>query len=409
MKVRLTLNVLTASLLLAACAQTQPRQELNILPLQEVRHSYGQAKAQYGLGRYYHGQLRYERAIEAYRRALALDPTMLDAMNALGAAYAERGDFSLAREQFEAALKLQPDSVYTYNNLGFVNYLAGDYPEAVAAYKQALRLDGRHEKARHNLMLVMDRMGQGDHVARTQVPDPDTATQAALAAAEPVGSAAAWVQVSPVIYEMHSAVAPATPARAVSGADGTMAAGVASLAKPGAGLAGYRSDVETRVAARRLAPASSAPAVASDLAVAVSAPRTRAVAMAETVKAPAAQGIKVRGVEVSNGNGIRGLAAVVAQYLSGKGIGQTRLTNQKPFAERRTRIEYRPGSAAEAAVINGLLPRLAPQVATNNLKPGVRVRVVLGHDLGRDLANWGDPAGAPLVTAEFTKPGSPKL
>src|SRR5512139_4154797 len=210
MKARLTLNVLTASLLLASCAQTQPKQDaLTILPFQEVQHSYGQAKAQYELGRYYHGQLRYERAIAAYRRALEMDPGMVDALNAMGTAYAESGDLARAREQLEAALKLQPRSVYTYNNLGFVNYLAGDYPAAVQAYKQALRLDGRHEKARQNLVLAYDKMGAGEQIARTEVPD---AAAAPLPAAEAVVQKepqTAWVKVSPSIYEMHSAVAPA--------------------------------------------------------------------------------------------------------------------------------------------------------------------------------------------------------
>src|SRR5512139_1788563 len=209
MKARLTLKVLTASLMLASCAQTQTKQDaLNIQPLQEVRHSYEQAKAQYELGRYYHGQLRYGRAIAAYRRALEMDPGMVDAMNAMGAAYAESGNLTLAREQFEAALKLQPESVYTYNNLGFVNYLAGDYPAAVQAYKQALRLDGRHEKARQNLVLAYDKMGAGEQIARTEVLAVAAAPQPAAEKTQPKELQAAWVRVSPSVYEMHSAVAP---------------------------------------------------------------------------------------------------------------------------------------------------------------------------------------------------------
>src|SRR5512139_2977127 len=217
MKARLTLNVLTASLLLASCAQTQPKQDaLTILPFQEVQHSYGQAKAQYELGRYYHGQLRYERAIAAYRRALEMDPGMVDALNAMGTAYAESGDLARAREQFEAALKLQPSSVYTYNNLGFVNYLAGDYPAAVEAYKQALRLDGRHEKARQNLVLAYQKMGNAGQVARTEVPDVAAAPPPAAEKPQPKALQAAWVKVSPSIYEMHSAVAPVNPAMQTS-------------------------------------------------------------------------------------------------------------------------------------------------------------------------------------------------
>ncbi|MGE5320339.1 MAG: LytR C-terminal domain-containing protein, partial [Hyphomicrobiaceae bacterium] len=59
-----------------------------------------------------------------------------------------------------------------------------------------------------------------------------------------------------------------------------------------------------------------------------------------------------------------------------------------PFAERHTRIEYRPGSAAEAARINRLLPRTVPVVASRNLRSGIRVRLVLGHDLQRNVVAW---------------------
>lgn len=393
MKVRLTLNVLTASMLLAACAQTQPRQELNIQPVQEVRHSYEQAKAQYELGRYYHGQLRYGRAIEAYRRALAMDPGMVDAMNAMGAAYAESGNPALAREQFEAALKLQPESVYTYNNLGFVNYLAGDYPAAVAAYKQALRLDGSHEKARQNLIVVMDRMGEGDHIARTSTQESVAVVAQTTGEAVPQQEArTAWVQVSPVIFEMHSAVAPATRQPSEPG-------GAVGIAPPVASVATRAAEP---VAVGKATVISSAPAAALESAaskpvavIPVRAAQPGTVARAQKAIAH----VDVQGVEVSNGNGVRGMAAMVARYFSGKGVQQARLTNQKPFVERHTRIEYRPGSAAQAARINGLLPKAAPQVASNNLRPGIQVRLVLGHDLARDVAAWDKAPAKGLVTA----------
>jgi len=410
MKARLTLNVLTASLLLASCAQTQPRQDaLTIQPFQEVRHSYDQAKAQYELGRYYHGQLRYERAIAAYRRALEMDPGMVDALNAMGTAYAESGDLARAREQFEAALKLQPRSVYTYNNLGFVNYLAGDYPAAVQAYKQALRLDGRHEKARQNLVLAYEKMGNGEQVARTEMPD---AVAAPLPAAEKTQlkePQTAWVKVSPSVYEMRSAVAPVTPLAKPSskGADAALAAKVAPVE---AASLPHSASVETAAPSQAAASASPASAAAYQVAAQPTAMKPLASAdVAPKKMAAAADASPLRGVEVSNGNGVRGMAARVARYFSGKGIQQARLTNQRPFVEHHTRIEYRPGNASEAARINALLPSAAPQVASNSLRPGIRVRLVLGHDLGRDVAAWDNPPVSSSVTAGLSGMGLPHL
>jgi Flp pilus assembly protein TadD len=396
MKVRLTVTVLTASLLLASCAQMQTKPAaMNIQPLQEVRHGYEQAKAQYELGRYYHGQLRYGLAVESYRRALAMNPAMVDAMNAMGATYAESGNLALAREQFEAALKLQPDSVYTYNNLGYVHYLAGDYPAAVQAYKQALRLDGRHEKARHNLLLALGKMGAGDQVSLATSQESIIGANPPAESTPQKGTQSAWVKLSPAIYEMRSAVAPAeknatTPS--MKGVDTMLQTGLAKL---------------------NAAPVTNSPAAVSARAP-VAAPRreeqppvmiaVKAVPYATTVaqKLKAVGATNVRGVEVSNGNGVRGMAAMVARYFSGMGIQQARLTNQKPFVERHTRIEYRPGNAAEAARINSLLRTAAPQVVSNKLRQGIRVRLVLGHDLGHDITAWDNQPESRLVTAGLT-------
>jgi len=390
-KIRLTLNVLTASVLLAACAQTPTKEALNIQPLQEVRHSYEQATAQYALGRYYHGQLRYERAIEAYRRVLAIDPGMVDAMNAMGSAYAESGNLALAREQFEAALKLQPESVYTLNNLGYVNYLAGDYPAAVQAYKQALRLDGRHEKARHNLLLVMERMGAGDRIALTRQ-DPIVAPKQSEESGVQGIPQGSWVRVSPVIYEMRSALASAanTPATLES----------ASVANRGTAEPTASQPVTPSPAPLQLAAAARTPEKQRAAMMSVEA-APNAAATAQKLNATLLAS-PIRGVEVSNGNGIRGLAAVVARYFSSRGVQHARLTNQKPFGESRTRIEYRPGNSAEAARINAFLPKAAPQVVSTRLRPGVRVRLVLGNDLGHDVAAWGDPSESSLVAASLT-------
>ena len=384
MKIRPTLKVLTASLLLASCAQTPTQQgALNIQPFEEVRHSYDQARAQYALGRYYHGQLRYEQAIEAYRRALALNPDMVDAMNAMGVAYAESGRFVLARQQFEAALKRAPDSAYTYNNLGFVNYLAGDYAAAVRAYRASLRLDASQEKARQNLVLASSRMGEGTQIAHAGIPVAPVAPHpTAPAIAQTKSPQDAWVKVSPQIYELRPDVAATLTTRSADAAAERSARSVMPRA-----TAANASVPATETSGARSTEAGSSLRLAAFEAPSVEAPHGQT---------PVAS---LRGVEVSNGNGIRGLAARVADYFYGKGVPHARLTNQHPFAERHTRIEYRPGSVAEAARINSLLPRTVPVVASRKLRSDIRVRLVLGHDIERGVVAW-SPSPNAIKVAE---------
>lgn len=353
-----TLKILAAALLLTACAQTQDKSAaLKIQPQQEVQHGYEQAKAQYELGRYYHGQLRYQQAIEAYRQALVIDPGRVEVLNAMGAAYAENDNLPAARAQFEAALKLQPKSSSLNSNLGFSHYLAGNYPAAVTAYKQALLLDAHNEKARQNLLLVYDRMGLGEQIAHTQTPVIARTSDKRIMQKD---RQAAWVKVSPAVYEIQSMVV-SEPA-------------VVSVASK------QKTNIATKIVA--LTPA-------------------RAI-RSKHAGTENPNPLLLMGVEVSNGNGIRGMAAAMARYFSGKGIQQARLTNHRPFGERRTRIEYRPGNLAEAVRINKLLPSAAPQLASSNLRPGIQVRLVLGHDLRHAIAALGEQPAAELVATGLT-------
>lgn len=400
MKTQLTLNVLMAAWLMASCAQPgYKKTALDIRPLQKVQHSYEQAKAQYELGRYYHGQLRFGAAIEAYRRALELNPAMIEALNAMGVAYAESGNLLLSRQQFEAALTLQPASSYTYNNLGFVHYLAGDYPAAVEAYKQVLRLDSNHELSRQNLVLAYEKIGGGQQAARSERLDETVAPPQSTEKHTPADAQAAWIQITPDIYEMRSIVAlteqaVATPAvrpatRVASPMTHTVSAETVAMSRAAAPAA------QSSMGAH--ATATPSPAIAASVKTVPPA----IVAMPKKVQVVRAA-IPLRGVEVSNGNGIVGMAAKMARYFSGKGIREARLTNQKPFVEHRTHIEYRPGNEAEAARINRLLPRLAPLYASRSLRPGIGVRLVLGHDLHQAISARDSRAEAGIIKAEWT-------
>lgn len=88
-------------------------------------------------------------------------------------------------------------------------------------------------------------------------------------------------------------------------------------------------------------------------------------------------------LEVANGNGVRGLAKRVAADLASAGVRATRLTNQRPFKQARTEVQYREGYAAQAAELAGKLEHPALLVPSNRLGRGVDVRLVLGNDLPR--------------------------
>ena len=51
-----------------------------------------------------------------FERAVALDPKSAEALNDLGVALEQQGEFARAREAFEKALKLAPGSLYIQQN-----------------------------------------------------------------------------------------------------------------------------------------------------------------------------------------------------------------------------------------------------------------------------------------------------
>ncbi len=403
-----TLKILPAAILLAACAQTQEKlADLNIQPFQEIRHSYDQALALYQMGRYYQGQLRYRQAEAAYRKSLEVEPGMVDAWNALGTVYAETGDLPRARSMFEQALKHDPQSGYTYNNLGYVHYLEGNNEAATEAFKHALRLEGSSVKARQNLVLVYSRMGMKDQIASTgatssveERPSETQSTSLQEKSTEPTAVAevptAKWVQVSSSIYEAQlqpTIKQPDTvsPAEKPQSANSLIAASVEPVKPAVQNMVSVTAP--TTAEAKLPAIAASQPPRQPEPALKLSytqLPMQQAVVMRTSASAGGIPDLTLGrwGTEVSNGNGIRGFAARMAHYFSGFGITKARLTNQKPFVETHTRIEYRPGSEGEAVQLNALLPKAVPHVASNSLRSDIRVRLVLGHDLRRDITVW---------------------
>lgn len=87
-------------------------------------------------------------------------------------------------------------------------------------------------------------------------------------------------------------------------------------------------------------------------------------------------------LEVANGNGIRGMARQTARWLSLQGFPAARLTNQKPYRQSVTEIQYASGLEREAIRLSTTLPGHAVLVEAASLQRGVQVRVVIGRDLG---------------------------
>ena len=107
-----------------------------------------------------------ERAMEAYRAAIAADPANLDARINLGLLLHEAKRFPEAGRVYTDALNASgPDPVLLYN-LGVLLEDMGSLEEAVRAYRAAVSGDPSMADAHYNLALLCGRLGRSKDAIR---------------------------------------------------------------------------------------------------------------------------------------------------------------------------------------------------------------------------------------------------
>jgi tetratricopeptide (TPR) repeat protein len=88
-----------------------------------------------------------------------ISPFFVKAYNALGVSYDQLWDFKKAIHSYKLAIKLDPNLNYVYNNLGFAYLLSGDYDRAIDAFQKAITLDKQNKRFRNNLGLAYAKKG----------------------------------------------------------------------------------------------------------------------------------------------------------------------------------------------------------------------------------------------------------
>jgi tetratricopeptide (TPR) repeat protein len=89
-------------------------------------------------------------------------------------------------------------------------------------------------------------------------------------------------------------------------------------------------------------------------------------------------------LEISNGNGVKGMAAALGRSVNRNELRLVRLSNQRGFAVARTRIEYQQGHAEAARKLAARFHQ-APVLQLARVD-GAAIRLVIGHDLVHDKA-----------------------
>lgn len=99
-------------------------------------------------------------ARERLEEAVASDPSLWRAWNALGQIYDSERQWADSRRSYDRALELKPGSAMVLNNRGFSLLLQGEYEQATADFMKALELDLGLATARANLRLALAWQGR---------------------------------------------------------------------------------------------------------------------------------------------------------------------------------------------------------------------------------------------------------
>ncbi|NHZ44754.1 tetratricopeptide repeat protein [Massilia aquatica] len=336
-------TLLIAGALLLACADPGRRPA----PASAPAAAPASAEDAYVTGRAAHLARRHDAALAAYRAALARDPAHLKARNGLATLYAERGDFARAIELWQAMTEEGEGadgqaSAFLFSNLGYAHFLHGQFQQALAALEKACLLDPLNERAWDHLGGALEKVGQ--HQRAQQM----FRQAGALRAHD---------------FKADYAVAARAGVAAIDSA--VKAGGQAPPQEPQWDRTEVRQDGSGVFVVQRVGTAAPAQAALAPVAAAA--------------LAPAAQQTGQALLEIRNGNGVTGMARSLAGTMDRNALRVVRLSNQKGFGVRQTRIEYQP-EFREAAERLAQRFGAARVVAVGELGRA-DVRLVIGRDL----------------------------
>jgi DNA-binding transcriptional MerR regulator len=106
------------------------------------------------------------RAIDAYEKALALEPELADAHVNIGRLLHMSGERGRAEPHYREAVKQDPDDPTPHYNLGVLLEELGRKDEAVLAYRQAILRDPDFADAHCNLGLLLESTGNRTEAMR---------------------------------------------------------------------------------------------------------------------------------------------------------------------------------------------------------------------------------------------------
>lgn len=318
------------------------------------------------------------------------------ARNRYATELAEKGDYAGAIATWRAltATHTGPEAAYLHRNLGYALFLNGEYGEALVALERACVLDPLNPRGWQHLGSALRKLGKHERAEMMF-------RQGATLERNEFTVDYALASGSDAPATVNAVAAQPRPSDNWGARELDASGGVIDLrgitAQPHLVEAQPQPVVVVLPAAEPLPVAT--PALVAEYAGAtqgqvVTAPVDMPTTVTTAFTSEASEARQPVRVEVSNGNGVRGMAAETARRIASKSVRVVRLTNAQGFNVARTRVEYVNGYQEAASKLAQRFGAATMVEIDNCWKADMRL--VIGKDQAR---------GASVVAAALAAKG----
>jgi len=355
----------------------------------------------------------YNKAIRFYKLALKIDPNLDYVNNNLGFAYLLSGDHDGAIEAFRKAVALDEQDKRFRNNLGFAFAKKGQYEQAIEQFRitgdeysayytlgQILYREGNYEMAfRYNekahyakisakIMSSTSSSDKGNGSTNAlQVEENDQRFESSGMVSDDVGDSLKRDETTPTAampglsINVNESQAPGDENASIKPVI------IRKSIKKDSGLA-ERQDREEVPGGKPYLYGKTIDALAADHSdsskkqVALKAESEDLINLVQNESTQGNNAIIKIEIEVSNGNGVDGMASRMGRYLREKGFKVTRMSNAKSFSHEKTKIFYYNGHLQD---VHRLLQDVPNRIDIKNIielkQKGNCLKILIGKDM----------------------------
>jgi tetratricopeptide (TPR) repeat protein len=317
----------------------------SVRPVSTLSDSY------YKLGRHYLQKGEYDKAIGEFSKALRNDNSYCKAYNGLAMSYDALRRCESARTSYEQALQCAPDQAYVYNNYACSSLLCGDYQKGLALLQKAEKLAEGNARIKNNLKLAQNVAVQeniSDRVNTKQLPAlvaKATLEQPKDKQATPLADTLNKIQLNTTTDEKYD----------MDVSDALIQKNSLLLLEGGTK---FKPQLTQKLSADKI---------------------KRTLLPNNNMPSP---NYAKNGIEISNGNGVTGMAGRSAEFFREYGFNIRSITNAENFRFQESIIYYKDGYLPVAKELVAIIPGAQNLKKVDSFaKASIGVKVLLGRDL----------------------------